>query len=108
MIINIEARKPVLSYKVGGVSGNALRPIATRCVYDIYESVKIPIIGVGGISTGRHAIEMIMAGATAIGIGTGIYQRGMYVFQKVCHEMELWMSDNGFSNIKEMVGIAHE
>jgi dihydroorotate dehydrogenase (NAD+) catalytic subunit len=51
---------------------------------------------------------MIMAGATAIGIGTGIYQRGMYVFQKVCHEMELWMSDNGFSNIKEMVGIAHE
>ncbi len=77
MIINIEAQKPVLSYKVGGVSGDALRPIATRCVYDIYESVKIPIIGVGGISTGRHAIEMIMAGATAIGIGTAIYQRGM-------------------------------
>jgi dihydroorotate dehydrogenase (NAD+) catalytic subunit len=60
MIINIEARKPVLSYKVGGVSGNALRPIATRCVYDIYESVKIPIIGVGGISTGRHALEMMI------------------------------------------------
>jgi dihydroorotate dehydrogenase (NAD+) catalytic subunit len=108
MIINIEARKPVLSYKVGGVSGSALRPIATRCVYDIYESVKIPIIGVGGISTGRHAIEMIMAGATAIGIGTGIYQRGMYVFQKVCHEMETWMSENHFNNINEMVGIAHE
>ena len=108
MIINIEAQKPVLSYKVGGVSGDALRPIATRCVYDIYESVKIPIIGVGGISTGRHAIEMIMAGATAIGIGTAIYQRGMYVFQKVCHEIESWMSDNGFNNINEMVGIAHE
>jgi dihydroorotate dehydrogenase (NAD+) catalytic subunit len=108
MIINIEAQKPVLSYKVGGVSGSALRPIAVRCVYDIYESVKIPIIGVGGVSTGRHAIEMIMAGATAIGIGTGIYQRGMYVFQKVCHEIKIWMSENHFNNINEMVGIAHE
>ena len=86
MIINIEARKPVLSFKVGGVSGNALRPIATRCVYDIYESVKIPIIGVGGISTGRHAIEMIMAGATAVGIGTGIYSRGIDIF---IHELFL-------------------
>lgn len=108
MIINIEARKPVLSFKIGGVSGDALRPIATRCVYDIYESVKIPIIGVGGISTGRHAIEMIMAGATAIGIGTAINQRGMDVFKKVCHEMESWMSDNGFNNINDMSGTAHE
>ncbi|ODS30107.1 MAG: dihydroorotate oxidase [Candidatus Scalindua rubra] len=108
MIINIEARKPVLSYKVGGVSGQALRPIATRCVYDIYESVKIPIIGTGGISSGRHAIEMIMAGATAIGIGTGIYQRGMDIFKKVCQEMETWMSENNFNSIDEMIGIAHE
>ncbi len=108
MIINIEARKPVLSFKIGGVSGDALRPIATRCVYDIYESVKIPIIGVGGVSTGRHAIEMIMAGATAIGIGSGIYHRGMDVFKKVCREVESWMSDNGFNNINEIIGIAHE
>lgn len=108
MIINIEAQKPILSYKVGGVSGGAIRPIAVRCVYDIYKSVKIPIIGVGGVSTGRHAIEMIMAGATAVGIGTGIYQRGIYVFQKVCHEIETWMSKNHFNNINEMVGIAHE
>jgi len=108
MIINIEARKPVLSFKIGGVSGDALRPIATRCVYDIYEAVKIPIIGVGGVSTGRHAIEMIMAGATAIGIGSGIYHRGMDVFKKVCREVESWMSDNGFNNINEIIGIAHE
>lgn len=108
MIINIEAQKPVLSFKIGGVSGDALRPIATRCIYDIYESVKIPIIGVGGVSTGRHAIEMIMAGATAIGIGTGIHKRGIDVFRKVCREMETWMSENGHKNINEMVGIAHE
>lgn len=108
MIINIEARKPVLSYRVGGVSGQALRPIATRCVYDIYESVKIPIIGTGGISTGRHAIEMIMAGATAIGVGTGIYERGIDIFQKICREMETWMSENNYNSIDEMIGIAHE
>jgi len=108
MIINIEARNPVLSYRVGGVSGQALRPIATRCVYDIYEAVKIPIIGTGGISTGRHAIEMIMAGATAIGIGTGIYERGIDIFQKICREMETWMSENNFNSIDEMTGIAHE
>ncbi|MBS1257590.1 MAG: Dihydroorotate dehydrogenase B (NAD(+)), catalytic subunit [Candidatus Scalindua arabica] len=108
MIINIEARNPVLSYRVGGVSGQALRPIATRCVYDIYEAVKIPIIGTGGISTGRHAIEMIMAGAAAIGVGTGIYERGIDIFSKICREMETWMSENNFNNINEMTGIAHE
>ncbi len=108
MIINIEARNPVLSYRVGGVSGQALRPIATRCVYDIYEAVKIPIIGTGGISTGRHAIEMIMAGATAIGVGTGIYERGIDIFQKICREIETWMSENNFNSIDEMTGIAHE
>ncbi len=107
MIINIEARSPVLSFKVGGVSGNALRPIATRCVYDIFESVKIPIIGVGGISTGRHAIEMIMAGATAIGIGTGIYRRGIDVFRKVCEEMEAWMAENNVKDLEEIRGAAH-
>jgi dihydroorotate dehydrogenase (NAD+) catalytic subunit len=108
MIINIEARNPVLSYRVGGVSGQALRPIATRCVYDIYEAVKIPIIGTGGISTGKHAIEMIMAGATAIGVGTGIYERGIDIFQKICGEMETWMSENNFNTVDEMTGIAHE
>ncbi len=107
MIINIEARTPVLSFKIGGVSGNALRPIATRCVYDIYESVNIPIIGVGGISTGRHAIEMIMAGATAIGIGTGIYNRGIDIFRKVSEEIEAWMTENNLSNIAEIKGAAH-
>jgi dihydroorotate dehydrogenase (NAD+) catalytic subunit len=107
MIINIEARSPVLSFKIGGVTGSALRPIATRCVYDIYEAVSIPIIGVGGISTGRHAIEMIMAGATAIGIGTGIYQRGIGVFRNVCEEMETWMSENNLKSIDEIIGAAH-
>ncbi|MBM4054902.1 MAG: dihydroorotate dehydrogenase [Planctomycetes bacterium] len=108
MIINIESKKPVLGFKVGGVTGDALRPIAVRCVYDVYKAVKIPIIGVGGISTGRHAIEMLMAGAVAVGIGTGVYTRGIDVFSKVCAEMKQWMIENGYNNINDLVGIAHD
>ena len=107
MLINAEARRPVLDFKVGGVSGPALRPIALRCVYDVYEAVKIPIIGVGGISTGRHAIEMIMAGATAVGIGTGVWYEGMEVFDKVCREMQKWMAANNCSSPRELIGAAH-
>lgn len=108
MIINIEAQKPILSFKVGGISGDALRPVAVRCVYDLYKAIKIPIIGVGGISTGRHAIEMLMAGASAVEIGTGVYYRGVDVFRKVCGEMTVWMQENGIKNVKSIIGVAHD
>jgi dihydroorotate dehydrogenase (NAD+) catalytic subunit len=108
MIINPEAGKPVLDFKVGGVSGPALKPVAVRCVYDVYESVKIPVIGVGGVLTGKDAIEMLMAGATAVGIGSGIYYRGIDVFRKVCSEMSQWMEKNGYKSPKELVGVAHD
>ena len=108
MAIDIDARKPVLANKTGGVSGPALRPIAVRCVYEIYETVKIPIIGTGGVTFGKDAIEMIMAGATAVGIGTGIYYRGPQVFKKVCGEMEYWMKKNKVRNLDEIRGCAHK
>ena len=107
MAIDIETGKPVLDFKVGGLSGPALKPIAIRCVYDIYESVRIPIIGVGGITTGKDAIEMMMAGATAVGIGTGIYYRGIDVFKKVCDEMTEFLESHGYSSLDEIIGIAH-
>lgn len=108
MLINAEARKPVLANRFGGISGPAVKPIALKCVYQIYESVKVPILGMGGISNGRDAIEMVMAGATAIGIGSGIYYRGFGVFGKVCEEMEQWMQENGVKDLKEIRGVAHE
>lgn len=107
MVIDIRTRQPILDFKVGGISGPALRPIAVRCVYDIYKSVKIPIIGVGGIQTGRDAIEMIMAGASAVGIGTGVYYRGPEVFRLICREMEEFMQQEGIRDIKEIIGAAH-
>lgn len=108
MVINIEARQPVLGFKMGGVSGPALRPIAVRCVYEIYKAVRIPIIGTGGVSAGRHAVEMLMAGATAVGIGTAVCTSGLDVFSAVCREMEEWMEANNVSSVQELIGTAHE
>lgn len=108
MAINIDARKPVLANKTGGLSGPALKPIAVRCVYEIYETVKIPLIGTGGVTYGKDAIEMVMAGATCVGIGTGIYYRGISVFKKVCDEMAEWMKKNKVKGLEEIRGAAHK
>jgi len=108
MAIDADAKKPILANKIGGISGPALKPIAVRCVYEIYEAVKIPIIGTGGVTYGKDAIEMIMAGATAVGIGTAVYYRGIDVFRKVCNEMEEWMKKNKIKNLDEVRGISHK
>ncbi len=108
MFIDIDARKPVLANNMGGISGPALKPIAVRCVYEIYEAVKIPIIGTGGVTYGKDAIEMIMAGATAVGIGTGVYYRGIDVFKKICNEMEDWMKKNKIKSLGEIMGAGHK
>ena len=107
MVIDIDARKPVLANRIGGVTGLALKPIAVRCVYEIYETVKIPIIGTGGVTYGKDAIEMTMAGATGVGIGTAIFYRGTGVFKKVCDEMEGWMRKNKVKSLEEIRGCAH-
>lgn len=107
MRIDVATGKPVLDFKVGGVSGSAIRPISVRCVYDLYKSLKIPIIGTGGVTAGSDAIEMIMAGASAVGIGTGVYYRGFDVFNKVASEMELIMEEYGYSSLKDIRGAAH-
>jgi len=108
MIINIDSRRPVLDFGMGGLSGPGIRPIAVRCVYEIYKNVSIPIIGIGGITTGRDAIEMMMAGASAVGIGSAVYYRGADVFGKICDEMTEWLVGKGISSVKEIVGTAHE
>ena len=108
MIIDVKSTKPVLGGKIGGLSGDGLRPVAVRCVYDIYKSVKIPIIGTGGIITGEHAVQMMMAGASAVGIGTAVYNRGIGVFNKINDEISRFMKENGYDSIEDMRGKAHE
>jgi dihydroorotate dehydrogenase (NAD+) catalytic subunit len=108
MLINIEAKKPVLAFKTGGISGPALKPVAIRCVYQIYEAVKIPIIGTGGILNGEDVIEMMMAGASAVGIGSAVYYHGIGVFNKICNEAKIWLKKQNYASINEIVGIAHK
>lgn len=108
MIIDINSSKPVLAFKVGGVSGSAIRPIVVRSVYDLYERIKIPIIGLGGVSRGEHAIELLMAGASCVGIATAIALRGPNVFEKCCNEMREWMKKHGYKSVEELVGLVHE
>ncbi len=108
MVIDVRMAKPVLHNKSGGMSGPALKPIAVKCIYDIYEAVEIPVIGVGGVKTGEDAVEMLMAGAVAVQIGSGIYYRGIDVFRKVSDELRVIMEENGYSRIKDMVGLAHK
>jgi dihydroorotate dehydrogenase (NAD+) catalytic subunit len=107
MIIDVEARRPVLANRMGGVSGPAIRPLAVRCVYEIFRAVAIPIVGMGGVSSGRDAIEMIMAGATAVGIGSAVYQDGPEVFRHIKHEMAALMVELGYESVAEMRGAAH-
>ena len=107
MVIDIEARMPVLSFKKGGLSGPMIKPVAIRCVFDIYKAVDIPIIGLGGITTGEDAIEMIMAGASLVGIGSAVRYRGIDVFQTVSDEMEAWFLDHHCS-LDDIKGAAHE
>lgn len=106
MVIDIESRYPVLAFKKGGLSGPMIKPIAVRCVYDIFKAVSIPIIGLGGISTGTDAIEIIMAGATLVGIGTAVGYRGITVFDKVNKEMDDWLAAHG-TTMEEIRGAAH-
>ncbi len=108
MKIDLETGKPLLGNKIGGLSGPALKPIAIRCVYEAYEAVDIPIIGTGGVTDGKDALEMIMAGATAVGVGTACYYHGPTVFAKICKEMENWMKEHKVKKLDDIRGIAHE
>ncbi len=108
MTISPELKIPILANRYGGLSGPALKPVGIRCVYDLYDAVEIPIIGVGGVTTGRDAIEYFMAGASAVQIGTAIRSRGLNVFRLVCKEIERFMDKEGYKRVEELVGLAHE
>ena len=107
MAIDIYARRPILSNKFGGLSGPAIKPIAVRCVYELYEAVRVPIIGVGGILNWQDAVEFILAGATAVEVGTAIAIRDLNIFREIKEGLIRYMIEEGFNSIKELIGIAH-
>ena len=107
MAIDTETTMPILSNKIGGLSGLAIKPIAIRCVYEIYEHVKVPIIGCGGITNWRDAVEFLLAGATAVQIGTAVALKGPNVFKIVAQGIDAYLKKKGFRSVNEIVGLSN-
>jgi dihydroorotate dehydrogenase (NAD+) catalytic subunit len=107
MRIDIETAHTILHNKFGGLSGPAIKPIALRCVYDVYEAVNVPLIGVGGIKDYMDVVEFLFAGASCVQIGTAIYYDGLKIFRDICIGLERFMNRKGYQSVKEMVGITH-
>jgi len=103
MAIDIETRKPLVKMVTGGLSGPAIKPIAVRMVYECFKKVKIPIIGMGGIMNHKDAIEFIIAGATAIQIGTVNFINPNAVYE-IKEGIEAYLEIMGFNSIRELVG----
>lgn len=108
MLIDIERRKPALGAKIGGVSGPAIKPIAIRCLYEIYQAVDIPILAMGGVSSWRDAVEMMMAGATLVGVGSAVYIKGWRIFEEITAELEKYLKEKNLKNITSLIGVAHQ
>jgi dihydroorotate dehydrogenase (NAD+) catalytic subunit len=105
MIIDVESRKPVLGGITGGLSGPGLRPVAVALVYRLAQVVDVPIIGVGGIFSARDALEYIMAGATAVQIGSANLANLWAPFS-ILDELQTYLGENGVSDISDLVGVA--
>ena len=103
MAVDIERRKPQLSIRTGGLSGPAVKPVALRMVYDVAHAVKIPVIGLGGISSAIDAIEFLMCGATAIQIGTANFVDPTVTI-KVIEGLDSWLDVHGCQNVHEIIG----
>ena len=106
MAIDVETERPILSNKIGGLSGTPIKPVAVRCVYEISSQYEIPIIGCGGISDWQDAIEFILAGASAVQIGSAVGDNWIQVFDEINKGMLQYMEKKGFSKLEEMIGNA--
>lgn len=107
MAIDIERRRPVLSISTGGLSGPAVKPVAVRCVWQVAKAVKIPVIGLGGIMNERDAIEFLLAGASAIEIGTANFVDPA-ISVKVANGINEWLDSHGCASVTDIIGKLNE
>ena len=106
MRINLKSKKPVIANKMGGFSGSAIMPVALRMVYQVYDAVKIPVIGMGGISCAEDVIEMMLAGATAVEIGAANLV-DPFVCRDIINDLPRVMEKYGIKDLKDIIGAAH-
>ncbi|MEA2036774.1 MAG: dihydroorotate dehydrogenase [Nanoarchaeota archaeon] len=100
--IHPKLKVPVLGYGKGSLAGPVIRKIALKKVKQVRKAVDLPILGIGGITTGKDSIEMLKAGASLVGIGSGVHFRGIEIFNKVSNEMKQIMKTKGYKSIKEI------
>ena len=106
MAIDIKTKKPKLANIIGGLSGPAIKPVALKMIWECYKSVKIPIIGMGGITTAEDAIEFILAGASAVAVGTGNFINPA-ITMEILEGIASFMEEEGISSLKQIKGAAH-
>ena len=107
MAIDVQKRRAVLSTITGGLSGACIKPIALRMVWQVAQVVKIPVVGLGGIMSATDAIEFLLAGASAIQIGTANFIDPT-ISIKVINGLQTYLEDNGFHSVKEIIGIINK
>lgn len=107
MAIDVHSRRPVLGNILGGLSGPAIKPVALRMVWQVYRAVKIPIVGMGGISNWQDAAEFILAGAAAVAIGTASFVNPLAI-PEIHHGLKVYAQKQGVKNIAELRGLAHQ
>jgi len=103
MAIDLQKRRPVLANMTGGLSGPAIKPVALRMVWQVARAVSVPIIGIGGIMTATDALEFMLAGATAVQVGTASFLDPSAA-ETIAREMEEYLEENGIADVKELIG----
>ncbi|MGA7368865.1 MAG: dihydroorotate dehydrogenase [Nitrososphaeraceae archaeon] len=107
MKISIDNFNPILSNKIGGLSGSSIKPVAVRCVYELSQKFRVPIIGCGGISNWEDAVEFMIAGATSFQVGTAIGFGGMGIFNSINRGIVKYLEKKGYQSVKELIGRSH-
>ena len=108
MCIDVETMMPILSNRIGGLSGTAIKPIGIRCVYEISKNLKVPVIGCGGVSTWQDVVEYMLAGASAVQIGSVLGSVGPRIFNSITKDLKKYVERKGIMKISEIVGLAHK
>ncbi len=106
MAVDVDLRRPILTNVTGGLSGPALKPVALRCVWEVAGAVEIPVIGCGGVSDWKDAVEYLLCGASAVEIGTATMEKAFEVYGEVAEGIRCYLEENGFREVREIVGLA--
>lgn len=109
LALDVDTQRPILGGGIGGLSGPPIKPVAIRSVWELHRAgLSIPIIGVGGILNGNDVVEFLIAGATAVEIGTGVLLRSSKIFHQICRELAKFMKRHRIKNLQDLVGRAHD